>query len=118
MMKAYKLSSPYTEYSEVVFAENSSKARALKPYLETFENVEYVDIRARRAPELDKYYKKGKISVDWDDPQDRLAMVVDGGFTCEYIEWDECAKCLATEDCETYQVYQAEREEEDEVEGT
>ena len=113
MMKAYKLSSPYTEYSEVVFAVTPSKAKALKGYFDEFENVEYIDMKAHRIAEFDKYYKNGKLFMDWNDPQDRLAMVVDGGFTCEDVEWDECVTCLATDDCENYQAEREEREAED-----
>ena len=110
MMKAYRLSSPYDDYSEVVFAKTTSEAKALKRYFEEFADVEYADMEARRIAELDKYYKEGKLFMDWNDPQDRLAMVIDGGFTCEYIEWDECAKCLAAEDCEMYQLAREEDE--------
>ncbi len=61
-----------------------------------------MEIECRRMKEADKYYRPGKSELDWDNPEDRIAMVKDCGFTCD---WDarsvsECAQCSAKEFCD------------------
>ena len=52
---------------------------------------------------MDKYYKPDKSEMDWLDPEDRIALVKDAGFRCEYVELEECKQCPAREYCSEYE---------------
>lgn len=56
----------------------------------------------RRMKEADKYYRPGKSELDWENPEDRIAMVKDCGFTCDLDAQsvNECAQCSAKEFCD------------------
>ena len=114
-MKAWLVTSKkYCEYgAEVVFAETRGKARSLALLTDCCSESDFTDIVVRREPIADKYYKEGKWHFDWDDPQDRLALVKDCGFSCdpEYFDVEECERyCSAKEYCYRYRDY---RESED-----
>ena len=52
--------------------------------------------------ELDKYYR-GLDEMDWDNDEDRIAMVKDGNFNCSYeFEPDDCETCPAKQWCDRY----------------
>ena len=74
--------------------------------MDEFEGAEFIDLSARRAPKLDKYYK-GVTEMDWYDNEDRIAMVREAGFHCDMSECgiDDCfcRTCVANEWCSEYQ---------------
>ena len=88
----------------VVFAETRGKAKAIARYTDACEDVPYTHIEATRMPEADKYYREGKVELDWNDPTDRIALVRDCGFRCDYDSFDleDCAVCPAKEHCDLY----------------
>lgn len=98
-MKAWVVRKKYEFCATVVFARTSGKAKSLALGSEPLENADFCSIEAKRAPEMDKYYKEGKTYMEWCDPEDRVAMVKDANFTCEYIEMSECETCQAREFC-------------------
>lgn len=87
----------------VVFAETAGKAKSIAFGTECLEDVPFCRIQVRRVPEMDKYYEEGKTWMDWFDQKDRVAMVKDANFTCEYIEMSECETCQAREFCGNWQ---------------
>ena len=108
-MKAYKISDlkGYADYSTVVFAETSGKAKAIAIHTNACEDSYYTDIRTKRIPDLDKYYRVGKKEMDWFDDADRIALVRDAGYSCdpeEYWEGEDCTRCPAKQWCERYGV--------------
>ena len=81
-MKAYEIRDMFDGlFTSVVFAETAGKAKiyALKN-CEFFEDCEFIDLEVHRNSQLDKYYKDGKRVMDWDNANDRLALIKDGGF--------------------------------------
>ena len=102
-MKAWVVRTKYEFYAAVVFAETSGKAKSVALNTEEFEYKDFTDLEVCRVPEMDKYYKDGKSRMDWLDPQDRLALVKDCGFYCEYIEIEECKTCSAREFCSEWE---------------
>lgn len=116
-MKAYAVfdKDGFPPYSEVVFAETRAKAiyTALRDTDFSFDGCEYTDMRARRKPMLDKYYR-GRSAMDWDNDDDRLVMIRKGGYVCDddSFDPDECAKCVGKDYCSKYEEYQEENEEE------
>lgn len=98
-MKAYKISDlkGYADYSTVVFAETSGKAKAIAITTDAFNDYEFTEISAIRVPQLDKYYR-GLDEMDWYDDDDRIAMVKDGNFHC--FADSECPNCPAKEYCD------------------
>ena len=114
--KAYKayLANDWEVGSTVVFAKSAREAKKTAWSCETFCNwdYEYIDIRVRRCKELDSAYH-GKIEMEWDDPEDRLAMVK-AGWTCfeDYFDPDDCKDCSGREFCSMYKDYLKDAEEE------
>lgn len=112
-MKAWLVREKDEFCAEVVFAETKGKARSLALATDCCEDAQFTDIEVRRMPELDKYYTEGKWRFDWFDPQDRLVLVKEGGFVCDYEcrDYDECPHCSAKEYCDQYQDYLRDIEE-------
>jgi len=98
VMKAYVCRDKLESfYSTVVFAETAGKARSRAMWTDACEDVEFVNITARRVPELDSCYK-GYSEMDWDDDEDRRALVALGWKCWEPSEW-ECESCCAKDIC-------------------
>lgn len=116
-MKAYLVTNRITyEYSVVVFAESSGKAKALVLGGDGFEYDLFTELSAYRKPELDPFYK-GRRFMDWEDPDDRIAMVRYGGYVCsdEAKEFEDCKECPAREWCSEAEDEEAEAEREREA---
>lgn len=104
-MKAYYASADYLDYATIVFAETRGKAKALALHTDAFEDSEYTDVRVSRRPALDRYYR-GLPEMDWENTDDRIAMVRDAGFVCSWeydIDECECKMCPASEWCARYE---------------
>lgn len=102
-MKAWVVREKDEFCARVVFTETSGKAKFLALGTEPLENAEFCRLEARRAPEMDKYYEDGKTEMDWNNPQDRIVLVKECGFYCEYIEMSECENCQAKEFCSEWE---------------
>ena len=115
-MKAYEVTDKegYSEYSLVVFAESRGKAIYSAIGTDEFPKYEYdfTQLRARRISCLDNAYR-GKWCMDWDDEEDRLAMVRDAGWYCgeDAFDPDDCDRCVAKEYCTRYEEYTEEVED-------
>lgn len=104
MYKAYCARSKYGDCcSTVVFAESRGKAKSIAMSTEACEDVDFINLEVYRLPQMDKYYKPDKSEMDWLDPEDRIALVKDAGFRCEYVELEECKQCPAREYCSEYE---------------
>lgn len=102
-MKAWLVRNKYEFYAEVVFAETRGKARTLSS-AHCERDTRFIDIEAYRQPQADKYYKKGKLRLEWENPKDRIVLVKDCGFYCddETLEFEDCETCAAKQYCERY----------------
>lgn len=104
-MKAYCISENDEPTMEVVFAETAGKAKYIaSTYCDTFICTDFIKLRARREPALDKYYKDGKLIMDWCNSEDRIVLVKECGFSCvnEIITLENCSECAAKEYCDSY----------------
>ena len=93
-MKAYQVwdTMSVENCSTVVFAENGKEAKKIARSTEVCEDADYINIRVKRFPEMDKHYR-GHVEVDWYDMEDRQALV--------RLGW----MCLDTgEECDTWPV--------------
>lgn len=97
--------------AEVVFAETRGKARSLALRTDCCEDACFTDIEVSRMKRADKYYKDGKWHLDWDNPKDRIVLVNECGFRCEFIEPYYCEECSAREYCEDYEHHLEEESE-------
>ena len=69
-MKAWIVDDPIeAATAAVVFAETRGQAKVLAQSTDACEDMEFKDIRAVRALELDQFYR-GKSEMDWNDPDD------------------------------------------------
>ena len=68
------------------------------------EDADFCSIEVNRKPQMDKYYTDGKREMDWEDSQDRIALVKDCGFSCsdDCFDIDYCEDCPAKEYCDEY----------------
>ena len=101
-MKAWLVRVKDEFYATVVFAETRGKARSLALETDCCEDARFCDIEASRMPQADKYYKEGKKELDWKNQADRIALVKECGFFCDY-DYEDCAVCHAKEYCDRYQ---------------
>lgn len=94
-----------SDISLVVFAETAGKAKAYAANREEFDYYTFTDMSVRRCTQLDKYYCGGD-AMDWCDPEDRVAMVREAGFSCSYeMDYADCPcdTCPATQYCVRYE---------------
>lgn len=112
-MKAWLVREKDEFSATVVFAETRSKAKALALSTDACEDVDFIRIEATRMREADKYYKEGKTELDWNDPADRIVLVKECGFRCDWDCFDpeDCAVCSAKECCDFYQDHIRESED-------
>lgn len=103
-MKAWLVREKDEFCAEVVFAETRGKARSLALSTDCCEDANFTDIEVRRMPEADKHYKEGRWHLDWEDPQDRIVLVKECGFVCDYdaFYFEDCETCSAKEYCDRY----------------
>lgn len=103
-MKAWLVRDKDNFSATVVFAETRGKARALARCTEACEDVDFIDIEVRRRPQLDKYYTEGKKEMDWYNSKDRIALVREANFVCDYEYWEreDCDTCPANKYCDRY----------------
>ena len=104
-MKAWLVQDKNDFYgAEIVFAETRGKAKSLALATDSCSETNFLVIEVRRAPSADKYYRDGKWHLDWNNPKDRIALVKDCSFICdyEYLEWEDCNTCSAKEYCDRY----------------
>ena len=108
-MKAYSVSDRNGDvgFDYVVFAETRGKAirYALAHCDGAFDWYEFTEMRALRKPQLDKCYR-GEPEMDWNNDEDRIAMVRDADFRCSDDWWGslaDCEKCPAHEWCGKYE---------------
>lgn len=97
-MKAWTVRGIDSDYATVVFAETAGKAKAIAVGTDACEDYDYLDIRAHRFKEMDKFYR-GKREMDWYNDEDRIALVKTGWYCLDPYEW-ECKECVAREFCE------------------
>ena len=106
-MKAWLVREKDEFCATVVFADTRGKARAMALRTECCEGADFCSIEVNRQPQMDKYYTDGKRELDWEDSQDRIALVKDCGFSCDEdcFDIDGCEICPAKEYCDKYRDY-------------
>ena len=105
-MKAWKIRNDDIEFCEVIFAETRGKAKAIALQTETFSECDFCNLKVCRVHNIDKYYTDGKRCMDWDNQQDRLALVKECGFSCSDECFGEfCEDCLSKDYCDRYDEY-------------
>lgn len=106
-MKAWLVREKDEFCASVVFAETTGKAMSLALCTDCCEGATFTDIEVHRMAEIDKHYQDGKWLLDWENPQDRIVLVNECGFTCDYDAFDlgECEICSATQYCGQYKDY-------------
>ena len=116
-MKAYYVYYDPTEYdrwSVVVFAESAGQAKmeAMRSgYLG--DDCEYIELRAKRVPKLDKSFR-GHTVMEWDlDMQDRIDLYEADVYRCdaEYTEEWMCNECQLKDRCEEYKEWYGDEQE-------
>lgn len=113
-MKAWCAREKDGDCATVIFAETRGKAKSIAMCTEACEDARFTDIEVHRVPHMDKYYREGKKEMDWENPKDRIALVKECGFRCEYVEPFWCDTCSAKQYCDVYEEeYENEREDEE-----
>ena len=102
MPKAYRCYSVYEDYQTVVFADTPSKAKVIAMSTDSLMDAPYLEIRAVRMPDMDAEYR-GHSEMEWDNIEDRRALVKHGWFCLEPDRIDDCAECPVRDECEGYQ---------------
>ena len=106
-MKAYLVHDNYADdpVTITVFAEDVNKAKKLAFGSPEIECADYIDLRVKRAKELDRYYD-GKTKIwDWNNMKHRKVLVEVCDFACIEPDSTECMKCEAKESCREYEYF-------------
>lgn len=99
-MKAWLIRGDDDDYgAEVVFAESRNKAKMIALYDDVCSDTPYIRIKCSRLKSADKYYR-GNSRMDWNDDDDRVALVKDFNFSC--VDYDNRKYCNP-EHCSAYQ---------------
>lgn len=103
-MKAWLVRKKDEFAATVVFAETRGKAKTLARSTDACEDVPFIRIEVTRLPEIDKHYKPGMTELEWQNPADRIVLVKECGFHCDYDAFNlgDCAECSAKEFCDLY----------------
>lgn len=101
-MKAWKAYDIYGDYSTIVFAPTAGKAKQAALFTDACEDSSFINIRVKRVIDFDKYYK-GFTEVNWQDPEIRLILVRDYGWSCFDAESYDCTRCSAKDVCPDFQ---------------
>ena len=106
-MKAWLVREKDEFCATVVFADTRGKARAMALLTECCGGADFCSIEVNRQPQMDKYYTDGKREMDWEDSQDRIALVRDCRFSCveDCFDSNYCEICPAKEYCDKYRDY-------------
>ncbi len=107
MKKAYKVWIEQGEGSTIVFAETRNKAKVIALSCDCCEDAEYIDVCVHRMKELDHLYKS-RSEIDWWDPETRIILVRDFGWSCYEAFISECEYCPAKQFCERFQELEGE----------
>ena len=102
-MKAYIVKNDrcYDLGAVVIFAETAGQAKNKAIHVMDMFDNEYIDMRAWRAKEFDKYYPKCRDYLDWELDEDRI-ILVKHGWRCD-TEYDcEGIECPAHAFCDRY----------------
>ena len=83
--------------STIVFAESRNLAKVAALSCECCEEASYIDIRCTRRKDMDRLYR-GETEFNWYDPEIRLVLVRDFGWSCLKPSW-ECETCQAKQFC-------------------
>lgn len=102
-MKAWKANVDWENCSVIVFAETRGEARqmALSLLNEWYTDCRFIDVKVRRVPQADSLWLNRDYML-WDNPEDRLFLVKELGWYCEYPEYEICEDCIAKEYCDYY----------------
>ena len=103
MSKAWICHNEESCIAEVVFADTRGKAKSYFKNLETFDYYTYCELRPRRKNSLDYLDKPEGYVMNWNNQEDRIALVKELGWYCEDPTIEECKKCLAKEYCEEWE---------------
>lgn len=115
--KAYMISADYADCSEVVWAESSGKTKRIAlDSCESMWDLRFIDLRAKRLPEVDLLYS-GKAIADWYDMEIRIKLVSEYGWHCAEPDYRDCKVCPANSYCDTWEELQEDAEMEEEVSG-
>ena len=99
-MKAY-IVRLYGEFVTVVFADSAGKARSFALHTVSCRDSNFTDIQVLRLYKADCLYR-GKIEMDWSNPQDRLFLVTECGFSCHELNYMECIVCSSKYACHKF----------------
>lgn len=113
-LKAYIVEDIYREYQRIEWATSAGKAKAKASYSDEFYSTYYVDLRAKRIKEFDKYSDTKKVPIkellelNWwfycsgmccselniDDLNNGNAILIEDTRICDFVKGDIiCKQC-------------------------
>lgn len=103
-MKAFIVSTDFSDGSVLVFAESTSKAKSIGQFSPFMEGAEWVDLKVRREPRADKYAGtiEGELCLD---NAEGISILRDLGWhqidgssdvcnECERYQWDDLPESI------------------------
>lgn len=101
MSKAWSCANNYGTI-EIVFADTKRRAKSYLKFTDTFEDYRCNDIYPERVKALDYLDHKEGYVMDWNNDEDRIAMVKHIYSGCLPPIEEDCESCCAKECCSKY----------------
>lgn len=98
-MKAWIVNTDYSEGSDIVFADTRNEARQKAQYTDVCEDAKYIDIRAKRCPEIDGMENCEPRDNYWLNDDIRLILVKEYDWACTEPQYSDCDNCIAKQYC-------------------
>lgn len=115
-LKAYIVTDNFflDEYA-LVFTTSADKAKSLAFSCgDLFWDNKYIDLRANRAPKLDKFADDEYCYNDyWNDMEVRRVLIEEYSFQCNQLNPKECIFCKCNDICEMWEEYKTYNDIED-----
>ena len=102
MSKAWMAYNYPKNIAMVVFADTKGKAKSYLIHTETFDDYGFMDIDVYRAKSLDYLDRPDGYIMDWNNDEDRIAMVKHIYSGCLPPIEEDCESCCAKECCSKY----------------
>lgn len=85
--------------SEIIFADTRGKAISEALSRDSFEDLEFTDIRIHRLKELDGMENAEPTDNPWLNDDIRLILVKEHDWACIEPQYSDCDSCIAKEYC-------------------
>lgn len=98
-MKGWMVQTETSEGAVIVFADNRNEAKKMAIGHDVLDDARYIDLRAKRVPEIDGMEDCEPKDNYWDNGEIRKIMCKEYAWACVEPWHEDCDKCAARDVC-------------------